>query len=97
MLADPTAARPPDAGVLAVLFEELQCAREEVVKLRRAPVVHAQLLAARQSLLTALESYVAGLSANGLPIPWRLRDDLRLQRGLGRRCDSSLRRRPEAK
>jgi hypothetical protein len=83
MLADATASRPSGAGALAVLFEELRSAREEVSRLRHAPVVHAEQLAARQSLLTALESYVSGLTARGLPIPWKLRDELRLQRGIG--------------
>jgi hypothetical protein len=27
-----------------------------------------------------MESYAAELTARGLPIPWRLRDELRLQR-----------------
>lgn len=35
---------------------------------------------ARHHLISALEAYTAELVAQNLPIPYKLRDDLRLQR-----------------
>lgn len=82
MSADPPVAQPPGRRSLAVLVEELQTAREEVRRLRRGPNMHDRLSTAHQFLLRAMESYAAELAARGLPIPWRLRDELRLQRGI---------------
>ena len=89
MPADPLVVQPPEPRSLAVLLEDLRRAREEVDRLRRAPIVHDRLSAARQSLLLAMDSYAAELTARGLPITWKLRDDMRLQHGLGRRRDAS--------
>lgn len=41
-------------------------------ELRRGPIVHDRLLAARQALLMAMESYAAELTARGLPLPRKL-------------------------
>lgn len=82
--ADPIVAQPPGRRSLAVLLEEVQRARDEVDRLRRPPIVREQLSAARLSLLRAMESYAAELTARGLPIPWKMRDELRLQRGVRR-------------
>jgi hypothetical protein len=82
-------ARPPGRRSLALLVEDVRIAREAVSQLRRAPIVHDRLLAARQSLLRAMESYAAELSARGLPIPRGLHDDLRLQHNIRRERDSS--------
>lgn len=89
MPADPLLAPPPGHRSLAVLVAELQSARDEVERLRRPPIAHDQLLAARQSLLLAMDSYAAELTARGLPIPWKLRDELRLQHSVRRQRDSS--------
>lgn len=82
MSPDPRAELPHGRRSLAVLKEELRSAREEVGRLRRGPILHDQLSTAHLFLLRAMESYAAELTARGLPIPWRLRDELRLQRGI---------------
>jgi hypothetical protein len=85
MPADPIVAQQtPGERDLSVLVEELQSARDEVDRLRRPPIAREQLSAARHSLLMAMEAYAAELTARGLPIPWKLRDELRLQRSVGR-------------
>lgn len=84
MPADPIVAHPPGRRSLTVLLEELQSARDEVDRLRRPPIVREELSVARDSLLMAMESYAAELTARGLPIPWKMRDELRLQRGVRR-------------
>jgi hypothetical protein len=59
---------------------------EEVVRARAALADERQLTqgsaaaAARTELLRALEAYVESLSARGRPIPYAMRDELRLQR-----------------
>jgi hypothetical protein len=88
MPADHFVARPPAPRPLGVLLEELRRAREEVCRLRRPPIVRDRLAAAQQSLLVAMESYAAELTARGMPTPWKLRDDLRLQRSIGGRGGS---------
>ena len=88
MPVDPPAMQQQDSGSLEALMEELRRAREEVARLRRLPLVHDQLLTARQHLLTAMESYAAELAARGLPMPWKLRDELRLQHGIRTQRDS---------
>jgi len=89
MPADPLAAQLPGHRSLALLARDVRIAREEVRKLRRGPVVRDRLLAARQSLVSAMESYAAELTARGLPIPRKLHADLRLQQNIGRRRDPS--------
>ena len=42
-------------------------------------------LQARQQLLASLEAYAAALGQQNLPVPWRLRDELSLQRALAPR------------
>lgn len=64
---------------LSVLLDELMSARaalaDELSRPRKGPAVHG-----RTRLLACLEAYSAALTARRLPIPPRLRDDLRLQR-----------------
>jgi hypothetical protein len=69
---------------LGLLAADIQVAREEVRRLRRGPVAHDRLLAARQTLLRAMEAYAEELTVRHLPIPRKLRDDLRLQHSLRR-------------
>ena len=88
MPADPPDAPPPGRRSLALLAEEMRIAREAVHDLRRVPNVHDRLAAARRSLLRAMESYAAELTARGLPVPRKLHDDLRLQQDIGRQRDS---------
>jgi hypothetical protein len=88
MPADRLAARPPHHTTLTVLARDVRVAREEVGQLRRGRIMHDRLLAARQSLLVAMDSYAAELTARGLPIPPGLRDDLRLQHSIRRLRDT---------
>lgn len=81
-------AHPSEDGSLEVLLETLLSARQDVRRLRRTPNDQRGLHAAQQSLLTAMESYAAALTEQGLPMPWKLRDDLRLQRSIGGQRDS---------
>ena len=87
MPADPRVVQPPGRRSLALLAEDMQVARDVVGEFRRAPIVRDRLLAARQCLVRAMESYAAELTAQGLPIPRKLHADLRLQRDIGRQRD----------
>lgn len=64
---------------LSVLLAELHSARaalaQELSQPRNGPPVER-----RVTLLACLEAYTAALTARRLPIPPRVRDDLRLQR-----------------
>ena len=51
---------------------------------RRTPVVRLDLGSAQCRLADALRAYQAALGADGAPIPYRLRDELRLLDALGR-------------
>jgi len=83
MPASPPVAPAPGQKSLTMLLQDLTCARREVALLRRTPTEKDRLLAARGVLLRAMESYAAALTERGLPTPWKLRDDLRLQRRIG--------------
>lgn len=84
--AAPIATLPP---TLAELAQAIRAARAEVRAMRVAPVVQTALLSARQTLLRAMEAYADELSVRRLPIPPRLRDDLRLQRDIRRHPNAS--------
>lgn len=74
-----------DAGqlVLSDLFGEVVRARDAVVKVRRVQLTsRADLGSARHDLVLALEAYTSGLERLGRPVPYALRDELRLQRSL---------------
>jgi hypothetical protein len=101
---DPTtAADPTTAGSTAAhdfsygfdhlmtLFQEVLSARAAMTVARRAPLGRSRLVdAPRARLLLALEAYTAELNARNLPVPYGIRDDLRIQRRiLGRVADSS--------
>ena len=45
---------------------------------RQGDVVHS----ARQDLVEALDAYVSRLTADGLPVPYRLRDEFRMHSAL---------------
>lgn len=85
MPADPTDAQRRRPTSLAVLAEDVRAAREVVREVRQGRIVHERLLAAHESLLTAMESYTAELTARGLPVPPKLHGELRLQRRIGGR------------
>lgn len=73
------------------LFQEVTSARAAMTIARRAPLGRSRLVdAPRTRLLLALEAYTAELNARNLPVPYGIRDDLRIQRRiLGRVADTS--------
>ena len=64
----------------------LRCVHEARSRLdvqRAAPMKrHTSTVDARRELLAALESYAAALASAGRPVPYRIRDELHLYRGL---------------
>ncbi len=82
MSVGPSEERPAGDRSLTVLADRLRRARQEVKELRAAAGPGQPLIAAHLSLLTAMETYTAELVARHLPIPPRLRDELRLQRSI---------------
>jgi len=73
------------------LFQEVIGARAAMVVARRAPLGRSRVVdAPRARLLLALEAYTAELNARNLPVPYAIRDDLRIQRRiLGRVSDAT--------
>ncbi|GAA4728987.1 hypothetical protein GCM10025782_29740 [Pedococcus ginsenosidimutans] len=67
-------------GHLVPLRDAASTAREAVLVARALPNTSPALLAARRAYLGALVDYVQALTDHGLPVPARLRDDLRLLR-----------------
>lgn len=72
-----------DPVALGALYEDLLRARRAVSRSRQvASRNRLELVNARHDLVVALEAYTRGLDAVGRPVPYVLRDELRLQRGL---------------
>ena len=71
---------PPVSRPLAGMAKDIRAAQRVVQAKRAFPVVPADLLAARQGLLNAMEDFAGELAVRRLPIPHQLRDDLRLLR-----------------
>jgi hypothetical protein len=61
------------------LWNKVVRARSAVTLQRHLPRSHATVLA-RAELLSALEAYVECLTKHGRPIPYGLRDELRIRR-----------------
>lgn len=80
MTVSPMQARAAEPRTLNELASDVRVARQLVQARRMAPVVPHDLVLAHDALLRAMEAYVAELTVRRLPIPPRLRDDLRLQR-----------------
>lgn len=78
----PSAAHPSDGcDPLFALFQEVTSARAAMVVARRAPLGSPSAVdGTRARLLHALEAYTAELDARHLPVPYAIRDDLRIQR-----------------
>ena len=78
----PSAANPSvGSDPLSVLFQEVAQARAAMVVARRAPLGTPGLVeGTRNRLLRALEAYAAELDVRHLPVPYAIRDDLRIQR-----------------
>jgi hypothetical protein len=70
----------PRAVVLALLQSDLRDARAALAAALAHPVAPV-VDAGRKRLLASLEAYSVALTARRLPIPPRLRDELRLHRG----------------
>lgn len=68
--------------VLAELRRGMDLAREGVMAARRPPAGPSDLVEARADYLVAMLAYQEALSVYRLPIPPRLRDEVRLMRGL---------------
>ncbi|MGN6575417.1 MAG: hypothetical protein ACTHKG_07000 [Nocardioides sp.] len=67
---------------LGVLASRLRDARSAVAENRHAPVGSPAAVLSRRAMLTALEDYIGALEAQRLPVPYALRDELRLHREL---------------
>ena len=75
--ADPSFGYDP----LAALFQEVVSTRAAMTVARRAPLGTSSVVdVTRTRLLVALEAYAAELNARHLPVPYGIRDDLRIQR-----------------
>lgn len=72
----PARSRPKSLRELAT---DVRLARQNVLVHRLSPVNGDHLVHAQRLLLQAMRDYACELTARGLPVPHRLRDDLRLQ------------------
>lgn len=69
------------ADPLAGLFQEVVDARAAMKVARRAPLGTSSVVdVSRRRLLVALEAFTAELDSRHLPVPYAIRDDLRIQR-----------------
>jgi hypothetical protein len=62
------------------LLNDVFVARHDVARVRSSPGVD-NLAAARRRLISALEGYTRALEASRLPVPYKIRDELRITRG----------------
>ena len=70
---------------LRSMLAEVVLARGDLERQRRrTPVVRLDLGSAQFRLAEALRAFQAALGADGAPMPYRLRDELRLLESLGR-------------
>lgn len=81
MPATPAPDSPLGSDPLSALFQEVVNARAAMTVARRAPLGTSSVVdVARKRLLLALEAFTAELDARHLPVPYGIRDDLRIQR-----------------
>jgi hypothetical protein len=87
----PTAAHPAfGLDPLNALIQEVLSARAAMTVARRAPLGASNVLdTTRIRLLRALEAYTAALDERHLPVPYAIRDDLRIQRRARRAAGAS--------
>jgi hypothetical protein len=77
---------PVVSGSLRDLLTDVVLARGDLAhQRRRTPVVQHELGDARRRLVVALRAYELGLGEDGAPMPYRLRDELRLLEALNLR------------
>jgi hypothetical protein len=67
---------------LNLLASQLREAREAVAEHRHGPVGSEAAVGSRRRMLQALEDYIGALEARRLPVPYALRDELRLHQQL---------------
>jgi hypothetical protein len=67
---------------LGLLVHRISEARTAVDRCRHGPVARDELAAARRELVKALQAYTSALDRRALPVPSRLRAELRLHREL---------------
>jgi hypothetical protein len=70
---------PPGQDQPTFLWDKVVKARNAVALQRRLPVGTTSSMA-RAELLSALEAYAVSLTNHGRPIPYALRDELRMRR-----------------
>lgn len=76
---------PTPAGMLAQLHADVVRARGYLAAVRRAPLTGGDRIGtARSEVLAALEAYTAALESQQLPVPYALRDELRLHQRVRR-------------
>jgi hypothetical protein len=69
----------PSLGTLGVRLRE---AREAVAEQRGGPIGSEAVARSRRMMLRALEDYIGALETLHLPVPYALRDELRLHQQL---------------
>ena len=69
---------------LPALLHDVHQARLRLAAQRHVGRAHPELVAARATLLGALERYTQALEASGRPVPYRMRDELNIYRELRR-------------
>jgi hypothetical protein len=74
----------PDRSQLPLLLTEIGRARGRLDAARGAPRPTDQLLL-RRALLEALEAYASAIATCGAPLPYRMRAEIDLYKGLGPR------------
>ena len=71
-----------DPAPLRVLAIRLREARDAVAQHRHGPVGSEAAVGSRRMMLQALEDYIGALETLRLPVPYALRDELRLHQQL---------------
>ncbi|MBS2938421.1 hypothetical protein KDN32_11770 [Nocardioides sp. J2M5] len=70
---------------LATLLAEVHVARRRLDGARNGAARASDVQVLRQALLQTLEAYAGALAEAGAPLPYRLRDEIGLLKGLGGR------------
>jgi hypothetical protein len=73
-------AAPPGAARLSRLLQEVKSARALLEDQRRLPGTVVRPASAHAKLVEALDAYIDALESKGHPIPYAMRDELRLLR-----------------